>query len=228
MTAHAIGAVIALLKDEFPDVTVSKIRFLETEGLVTPSRTSSGYRRFSQDDVGRLVFILRAQRDRYLPLKVIRGELAAINAFDDVAPIPKQGSLPLDVTEASGGVTSGVGAPKTAAQLRKALRVGQTLLDELIAHGFIGDGPYAAEDEMVVASAAALTGLGLEIRHLRMYRQFKERELDVIEQLMAPALRQRQPGRLASASKSAEAILQHGDALHHALRERELRTLFGQ
>lgn len=227
MTAYAIGAVIELLKDEFPDVTVSKIRYLETEGLVTPSRTASGYRRFSQDDVGRLTYILRAQRDRYLPLKVIRDELATINTFEDVAPQPQQGSLPIDSDESQQGNKDGEIA-STAAQIRKALQVDQQFLDELIAHGFIEEEPYDAADVTIIKAAAALRALGLEIRHLRMYRQFKERELDVIEQLMAPVLRQRQPAKLAVAAETANAILAHGDALHHALRTRELDAFFRQ
>lgn len=228
MTAYAIGAVIELLQDEFPDVTVSKIRFLETEGLLAPSRTASGYRRFSQDDVGRLLYILRAQRDRYLPLKVIRDELATITSFVDVAPVPQQGSLLTDGNDLPDATGDGLNATSTAAQVRKALQVNQSLLDELIAHGFIGEEPYDTDDVTVIKAVAALTVLGLEIRHLRMYRQFKERELDVIEQLLAPAMRHRQPERLRAAVKTAEAILQHGDELHQALRARELREFFHQ
>lgn len=228
MTAYAIGAVIELLKDEFPDVTVSKIRFLETEGLLAPSRTASGYRRFSQDDVGRLLYILRAQRDRYLPLKVIRDELATITSFVDVAPVPQQGSLLNDANDQLDSAGDLPTTINTAAQVRKALNISQTLLDELIAHGFIGEEPYGTDDVTVIKAASALSALGLEIRHLRMYRQFKERELDVIEQLLAPAMRQRQPERLHAAAKTAEAILQHGDELHHALRARELREFFRQ
>ncbi|MEX2532413.1 MAG: MerR family transcriptional regulator [Nitriliruptoraceae bacterium] len=228
MTAYAIGAVIELLQDEFPDVTVSKIRFLETEGLLAPSRTASGYRRFSQDDVGRLLYILRAQRDRYLPLKVIRDELATITSFIDIAPAPQQGSLLTAANESPDTASDLPNTASTAAQVRKILGVNQSLLDELIAHGFIGEEPYDNDDLTVIKAAAALNVLGLEIRHLRMYRQFKERELDVIQQLLAPALRHRQPERLRAATTMAEAILQHGDELHHALRARELREFFRQ
>ncbi len=227
MTGYAIGAVIDLLREEFPDITVSKIRFLESEGLIAPSRTQSGYRRFSRDDVGRLLYILRAQRDRYLPLKVIRDELDGMTALDTLVPDDKQAALPLaDEDTGSEATTTDSDEVLSGAKLRKAAGVTQSFLDDLVAHGLIGDEPYGSDDVTIVKAAAKLTALGLEVRHLRMYRQFKERELDLIEQLMAPMLRQRQPERLAQSATLTDALLAHGDALHQALRARELRTFF--
>jgi DNA-binding transcriptional MerR regulator len=221
VTGLSIGAVIALLHEEFPDVTVSKIRYLENEGLIAPERTSTGYRRFSQEDVGRLLYILRAQRDRYLPLKVIRDELAAVGSFTDLAPYPQQDSLPIDTEEPLDDAER-----FTAAALRRLTRATQTLLDDVRAHGLIDDEPYDACDVAVVRAAVKLTELGLEVRHLRMYRQFNERELDVVQQLLAPALRHTEPKRLDAAATQAQDILHWGDALHQALRDRELRILF--
>jgi len=226
VTGYAIGAVIALLKDEFPDITVSKLRFLESEGLIAPTRTVSGYRRFSRDDVGRLLYILRAQRDRYLPLKVIRDELLAITSFAHDAPLPQQAARPIDYSDDTLATDTATQLALSAAQLGRKAKVSQALLDELGTHGLIGEAPYNADDVTVATAAGKLTALGLEVRHLRMYRQFKERELDVIEQLMAPVLRQRQPERLAQGAAAAEAILRHGDELHQALRARELREFF--
>lgn len=222
MTALSIGAVIALLQTEFPDVTVSKIRYLETEGLVTPARTSTGYRRYSDNDVKTLVFILRSQRDRYLPLKVIREELAHGVPPVDTTPYPKQDALPITDSDDAEVPAEGL----TQAKLRKAARCDQKLLDELTTHGLIGDEPYGSNDVDVAKAAAKLAQMGLEVRHLRMYRQFKEREADLIEQLFAPTLRHTDPKKLADGAKQADAILQLGDIIHHALRDRELRTLF--
>lgn len=225
MTPMTIGAVITLLQPEFPEITVSKLRFLEAEGLVEPQRTQTGYRRFSADDVARIRYILRAQRDRYLPLKVIREELATIVTFAEEDTSPQQ-SLPID--ELHDALTDDAAETLTRAQLRRMVACEPQLLDELATHGLLGEEPYDQHDLTIARSAVKLVAHGLEVRHLRMFRQFNEREIDLIEQLLAPVLRHPHPERIAEAKTSATAILAVGDDLHHALRARALRTIFGQ
>ena len=236
MRTHTIGEVLNRLKDEFDDITISKIRFLEAEGLISPDRTESGYRKFTEGDIDRLRYVLRAQRDRYLPLKVIKDELLRLDAG-----LPVEAPQPL-VDDA--GAADGDRASTTSARARPLLELAPTdvqlsvgeladasgLTDTDLAalhdHGLLGAGPtFDGDDLRVVKLAAELLGGGLEPRHLRMYRQFADREASLAEQLVSPLLRQRNPDSRRDATDQAERLAEVGGELRRALLAKQLRTL---
>jgi DNA-binding transcriptional MerR regulator len=185
--------VLQLLQAEFADVTISKIRFLESEGLVTPARTASGYRKFSPADVERLRYVLTAQRDQYLPLKVIKEHLGALDrglrpaaGGAPVAPssLPQTPGLP--VSEDFGA--AGIELKLTRAELRTAAGVSAELLDQLESHGLVvARGNHYDGDAIVVARLAAeFAPYGIEPRHLRQFRTAADREVGLIEQVTGP------------------------------------------
>lgn len=246
MRTHTIGEVLNRLKDEFDDITISKIRFLEAEGLISPDRTESGYRKFTPEDIDRLRYVLRAQRDRYLPLKVIKDELARLDAGLPVAtaaPSPAGGTHPADgqaVADTAAEPAGGDGPAPAAMSLRAAVTDVSLSLAELADatgltekdvaalrdHGLLGTGPtYDGDDLQAARLAASLLELGLEARHLRMYRQFADREQALYEQLVAPLLRQRNPDSRRTATDQAEQLMDAGTRLHQLLLTRQLRAL---
>ena len=170
----SIGEVLQTLRGDFPDVTISKIRFLESEGLVEPARTPSGYRKFSHQDVERLRYVLSAQRDQYLPLRVIKEHLDAIDRGRDVPPLPRGGGVDL------GGVTDNSEIRLSRSELVKAAGIDDDLLDQIENHGLVGRRPGTTHydgDALVVASTVAeMRAYGLEPRHLRAFRTGAERE----------------------------------------------------
>ncbi|MFF0268636.1 MerR family transcriptional regulator [Kribbella sp. NPDC004536] len=191
--ARGIGEVLQLLQAEFADVTISKIRFLEAEGLVTPARTASGYRKFSAADVERLRYVLTAQRDQYLPLKVIKEHLGAIDrglqpsaAGPPVAPssLPQTPGQPV----ADDFGATGTELRLTRNELRTAAGVPDGLLAELESHGLVvATGNHYGGDAIVIAKVAAeLAAYGLEPRHLRAFRTAADREVGLIEQVTGP------------------------------------------
>jgi len=246
VTSHTIGEVLNRLKDEFDDITISKIRFLEAEGLITPDRTESGYRKFTEADIDRLRYVLRAQRDRYLPLKVIKDELARLDAGGDVGSDPGDTSdVDADTAEAAGGggadaALAGPDVPTTPAvrfttpatevqlssrELCEAAGVATEVVAELREHGLLGAGPaYDGDDLRVTRIAGELLERGLEVRHLRMYRQFADREAALVEQLVTPLLRQRNPDSRSAAIDQAEHLAASGGALYQALLAKQLRA----
>lgn len=196
--------MLQLLQAEFADVTISKIRFLEAEGLVTPARTASGYRKFSAADLDRLRYVLTAQRDQYLPLKVIKEHLGAIDrglrpaaAGPPVAPssLPQTPGQP--VPEDFGAASTELRL--TRDELLAAAGVPSELLDELESHGLVvASGNHYGGDAIVIAQAAAeLAAYGLEPRHLRAFRTAADREVGLIEQVTGPR-RTEQTGELAA------------------------------
>ncbi|MDX1510246.1 MAG: MerR family transcriptional regulator [Nitriliruptorales bacterium] len=231
---YSIGEVLNQLKDEFDDVTISKIRFLEAEGLISPDRTDSGYRQFLDDDVDRLRYILRAQRDRYLPLKVIREELDRIDAgvpvdadvpSDDASgppgPAPAAADDPPPLLAADTGDVS-----LSFAELADVAGLEPGDLHALRDHGVIADADrFDGRDLRAARAAGALMEAGLEARHLRMFRQFADRELALIEQLVTPLLRQRNPDSRVAATELANGIAHEGAALRRALLERQVAAL---
>jgi DNA-binding transcriptional MerR regulator len=254
VSTHTIGEVLNRLKDEFDDITISKIRFLEAEGLISPDRTESGYRKFTPGDVDRLRYVLRAQRDRYLPLKVIKDELSRIDAGLPVEVAPSQpdpgevavlrGEEP-DDGEGATAVANGAGpaageseevvppllgaAPSdvqlSASELADATGLTDREIGQLRDHGLLPSGPRFDGDDLRVAKLAAdLIEWGLEPRHLRMYRQFADREQALYEQLVAPLLRQRNPDSRQTATEQIERLGATGGRLHRALLARELRA----
>lgn len=200
-----IGEVLAELRAEFPDVSVSKIRFLESEGLISPARSPSGYRRFGPADVDKLRFILTAQRDQYLPLRVIKERLEQRDAPDAAGAGPGTGD---HATEMVG-----------RRELIEAAAIDDAQLAELEAHGLVHRvGRLYRQDAVDVAAAVgALAPYGVQARHLRVAMTAAEREVALIEQLVAPVLRQRGPGSAEVAGKRAREISALLLRLHRAL-----------
>jgi DNA-binding transcriptional MerR regulator len=208
-----IGEVLAALRADFPDISVSKIRFLESEGLVSPARSPSGYRRFSPADLDRLRYILAAQRDQYLPLRVIRERLEHGEGATQ------------DLAAATARTASAARAEMVSR--RDVLDAGgmtDEQLDDLEAHGLVRRiGRLYGQDAIdVVASVAALAPFGVEARHLRTVRTAAERDVARIEQLVAPVLRQRSPQAREAAGKSARQIAALLLRLHQAVIESAL------
>jgi DNA-binding transcriptional MerR regulator len=210
-----IGEVLARLHAEFPDVSVSKIRFLESEGLIAPARSPSGYRRFDETDVERLRFILTAQRDHYLPLRVIKERLVPPSqgapAGGPAGAAPGSASVPAD-------------GSLSRRQLLDAAGIDEQQLAELETFGLVRRaGRTYGQDAVGVASAAAVLGrYGVEARHLRAVRAAAEREISFIEQVVAPTLRQRNPEANAQAGRTAREIAAWTMRLHGALIEAAL------
>jgi DNA-binding transcriptional MerR regulator len=210
-----IGEVLARLRPEFPDVSVSKIRFLESEGLIEPARSPSRYRKFDEADVERLRYILTAQRDHYLPLRVIKERL-----------LPDGGAAPAAAARRSPPV-SATGPENGSLSRRELLAeagIDEQQLAELETFGLVRRvGRVYGRDALQVASAAAALGrYGVEARHLRAVRAAVEREMSLIEQVVAPTLRQRNPEAIQQAGRTAREIAAVTMRLHGALVEAAL------
>jgi DNA-binding transcriptional MerR regulator len=211
----SIGEVLADLRGEFPDITISKLRFLEAEGLVEPQRTAAGYRKYSIADVARLRFVLAAQRDHYLPLRVIREQLT------DVAPL-----RPV----ADPGVPEPVAPRLDRAELLAHSGLTEPVLAQLEQHGLIRDraGRYDADALAVARVAAQLAQYGLEPRHLRGYRTAADREVGLFAQLVAPVARQNTPAARDRAAETVRELTALSQQLHAALVRIGLRETLGQ
>jgi DNA-binding transcriptional MerR regulator len=229
-----IGEVLAQLRGEFADVSISKIRFLESEGLIEPARSPSGYRRFGPADVERLRYILTAQRDKYLPLRVIKDRLAAIDRGEDPglrAPLGLVATTGNGTAVAAGG--DGEAAPGTAGrslltrrELTSAAGINDEMLAELEDFGLVErTGRYFGPEAITVASmAAALGRFGVQPRHLRAVKAAAERETALIDQVVAPIIRQRSPGARDRAAEVAREIAALSLRLHAALVEAGLQA----
>jgi DNA-binding transcriptional MerR regulator len=228
---QSIGEVLVNVKAEFPDITISKIRFLESEGLITPERTPSGYRKFYPEDVERLRSILRLQRDEYLPLKVIKERLLkADTGEDEEQPTLEQavGGGEPDGTEELADAPSGL--QMSLEEMAAATGVDRDKIKELegfgivCAHGPEGGRYYDGEDYVTLSIVKDLLRFGIEPRHLTMYKHFADRESAFFEALVAPTLRQKNPdarraaahtlGELTATSRKFKQAL-----LRNALRE---------
>ncbi|HYJ27021.1 MAG TPA: MerR family transcriptional regulator [Nocardioides sp.] len=189
-----VGAVVRALSQEFPDVTISKVRFLEAEGLVSPARTASGYRQFAPDDVERLRYVLRAQRDQFWPLRVIKDNLEAIDrgltpgdAADGRPSAPPPVADPDVPDAASLGIRTDLRL--TAAELARATGLAPGEVADLAAHGLLRPDPAGLHDEadlQVAHAAAGLGAYGVEPRHLRSFRAAADREVGLVEQVVGP------------------------------------------
>ncbi|AEN08734.1 MULTISPECIES: MerR family transcriptional regulator [unclassified Streptomyces] len=226
--AMSIGTVLLRLRDEFPEVTISKIRFLEAEGLVEPQRTPAGYRKFSPADVDRLAQVLRMQRDHYLPLKVIREHLDALARGERVSLTPAgQGEI-------ADGVWDQDREQATAARIGRSellatAEVTEDQLTEWESYGLISAGPggsYEAEAVTVARLVADLGRFGLEPRHLRAVRAAAEREAGLVEQVVAPLRRHRNPQTRAHAEATAKELAELSVRLHAALVQTALKVRF--
>ena len=210
-----IGAVCARLKDEFPDISISKIRYLEDQGLLTPRRTRGGYRLFSENDVERLRRILELQRDEFLPLRVIRQELAAPSRQERKR---RRGALTepeaeLDVDELC--ERAGV-APAHVRELEEF-----AILQPRVAGGTRW---YSETDVEIASACARLAGFGIAPRHLRTFRTAADRESSLLEAVVAPALRSRNAERREQAVRELEALGEAAHELSRLLFWRDLRA----
>ncbi|MEZ0050098.1 DNA-binding transcriptional MerR regulator [Mycobacterium sp. MAA66] len=226
----SIGAVLDLLRPDFPDVTISKIRFLEDRGLITPERTGSGYRRFTAYDCARLRFVLTAQRDQYLPLKVIKAQLDAQSDGE----LPSAGSgygVPRLVTDEPSGRPADV-APAQVRLSREDLLarsgVGPDLLTALVKNGVIKPGQAGFFDEhaVVIAQCAhALAEYGVEPRHLRAFRSAADRQSDLIAQIAGPLDTTGRSGSRDRADELAREVAALAITLHTSLIKSAVRDV---
>lgn len=223
---YAIGEVLAQLRVEFPDVSTSKIRFLEAEGLIEPARSRSGYRRFAAADVERLRYILTAQRDEYLPLRIIKERLDAGGADAQIGRPTLASALAAAVAadDGAGGHSAGADTLLSRAELLTAARIDADFLVDLEDYGLLRrSGRHYGRDALTVArAAAALLRFGVHARHLRAVKASAERETALIEQIVAPRARQRDPGAREAATRDAWQIAALTLRLHTALVESAL------
>ncbi len=227
--ALTIGAVCKILQNEFDDVSISKIRYLEDQKLLSPRRTSGGYRLYSQSDVERLRTILRLQRDEFLPLRVIRQELAT------------GGDISLGDGErrpATGAVRRAILVDTSRAYLTLDEVVEETgareeLIAELENFGIVqpekreGKTVYDETDREIVRAANELSRFGVGARNLRVFRSSADREANLLEALLGPSLRSRNPERRKEALQSLESLAATVSHLKHLLLVRDLRRLAG-
>jgi DNA-binding transcriptional MerR regulator len=221
-----IGEVLAVLRDDFPDVTISKIRYLESEDLVHPQRTPSGYRKFSAADVSRLRYVLAAQRDHYLPLRVIKENLEALDRGEPV-PTRGDGAGPL-APPAAGGPEETAQRPLSGEQFARAAGLEPEQLADCVQFGLLvtdEHGRYPAADLPVARAAAGLARHGIEPRHLRVYRNGVDREAGLLEQVVAPVLRARSEEARIRATEKLRELAALSAQLHSALLEARLRDL---
>ena len=223
----SIGEVLRLLRGDFPDVSISKIRYLESEGLVEPSRTPSGYRKFTRADAERLRYVLRMQRDHYLPLKVIREHLDAIDRGLTPAPLDAADTAPRALVVAEDHPEAEDLAPDTH-ELRLSRRellehsgITNDTLRELESFGLIslprGATHYDGTSLQVAKLAALLGEYGYGPRHLRPFRLAADRELSLVEQVVMPMARGRHVDAVARAEETARTIAALAIQLHVAL-----------
>ena len=199
----SIGEVLSLLQDDFPDVTISKIRFLESEGLLTPARTASGYRTYSEADVERLRYILTLQRDHYLPLKVILGHLDDI----DAGRTPQIPGANVRVE-----APSILGAERRLSRAELQAETGaskQLLADAISAQLVPGAEPFGDAAVQALKSLVELQRFGIEPRHLRGMRQSAQREAALIESALKPMRGRRETGSQAKAAEAARDLASH-------------------
>ncbi len=222
---RSIGELITLLKDEFPELSVSKVRFLEGQGLIEPGRSEAGYRLFSEEDVRRIRYILREQRDHFLPLKVIKSKLTAWERGEEAPPAPESGPPP-ETYFASSGVSL------THAELSRSSGLSRAQIDELVAQGLLdpmllddGTAVFRDEDLTIARAARRLLARGLEGRHLRALRLGADRETELLRQLVTPLLRHRNPENRRRAAEILADGAQAGSRLQEEMVKSRIRKL---
>jgi DNA-binding transcriptional MerR regulator len=235
----SIGAVLDLLRPEFPDVTISKIRFLEAEGLVTPQRSPSGYRRFTAYDCARLRYILTAQRNHYLPLKVIKahldaqpdGELPLAAGFAFTAP--RLATVAGHREDPAAGVDTAAAVAPTQVRLSREdllehAGVDEALLAALTKAGVViagRGGLFDEHDVVILQCAKALAEFGVEPRHLRAFRSAADRQSDLIAQIAGPVGKGAQTGARDRADDLAREVAALAITLHTALVKSAVRDV---
>ncbi|WP_226899552.1 transcriptional regulator FtsR [Nonomuraea phyllanthi] len=207
----SIGEVLALLQGEFPDVTISKIRFLEGEGLIEPERSPSGYRKFTHLHVEQLRFILTEQRDHYLPLRVIKDRMA--ESFGRPRAVQDKREVRL-----------------SRAELLEAAGIDEETLTELEDYGLLAPVARRYDEEAlnVARSVGALARFGLHARHLRAVKAAAERECGLVEQTVAPILKRRAPGAIGEADEVARELSTLLLDLHASLVRSGIRSVLGR
>ncbi len=217
----SIGEVINLLKSDFPEVSVSKVRFLENQGLLAPARTESGYRQFTPGDVDRLRFILEQQRDHFLPLKVIKSKLADWDRDHDSAAPPDTDSDLFDPDNRH----------LDDKEFRRLAGLTVKELNELVDQGLIrrmSDGGLLASSVAIGREARVLLDLGLEPRHLRVLRLSVDREADILRQLSAPQRRTTSPEGRAKAREMLTTAAKSFEVLHLGLLRQEMQAILDE
>jgi DNA-binding transcriptional MerR regulator len=215
---HTIGAVCDHLQAEFPDISISKIRYLEDQGLLTPKRTRGGYRLFSEEDVERLETILRLQRDEFLPLRVIRQELAS-----GAGSAERKRRRPSGLATVEGEID--------LQELCERAGISPDLARALEEFGLIvpriegGERRYRETDADIAAASGRLAQFGIDARHLRTFKNGAGRESALLEQLVAPALRSRNPERRKAGLDDLQDLAEAAQELSQLLFWRELKQL---
>ncbi|MFT3969658.1 MAG: MerR family transcriptional regulator [Micropruina sp.] len=220
---RSIGQVLTVLKEDFPDISISKIRFLESEGLISPERAPSGYRRYAESDITRLRYILTVQKSHYLPLKVIREHLEAMDRGEEPPRLEPLTGAAAAATEVASTSAGGNGQQSrsskrpiriTRRELLELSGLSEASLAELERHALVNPRRgtvYYGRDALTVAVAARkLAAYGMDARHLRVVKQAAEREVGLIEQAITPHLRRSQsPQQLA---KEVMQLVMHAHA----------------
>jgi len=237
----SIGEVLAMLQDDFPDVSISKIRFLETRGLVEPRRAPSGYRKFGLEDVKRLRWILTMQRDHFLPLRVIKERLdqGLTETVDEGGDHVPDAATPIEAVAKPQLRSSRFESGATSAELldpgdlARHAGLSAQQLDQLVQFGLIdvgddGDGPRFGADELRIAkAAAAFLQHGIEARHLKAWRVAAEREAGMLEQIVTPLVRKGSSESEARAQEVAEDLVDMGNVIREAIIVKSLRDRLG-
>ena len=219
----SIGVVLERLRQEFPDVTVSKIRFLESEGLITPQRTASGYRRFTEQDVERLRYILVTQRDNYLPLKVIREQLEAMDAGQVSAVLTAVEAEPVISPETFRAASS---TKLTDQEVATQAGASEVMINELIQLGLItpdSAGLFASEDVRIASTVVALQEFGFDSRHFKSIRAAAARQADFIAQVTGPVAKSGKPAAHHNADEMGQRISALLVTLHASLIKNDIR-----
>ncbi|WP_343992491.1 MerR family transcriptional regulator [Nocardioides dubius] len=221
-----IGEVLAHLREDFPGISISKIRFLEAEGLIDPERTSAGYRKFRHADIERLRYILRMQRDHYLPLKVIGEHLDAIDrgleppAIETVGPVVPQVALADDGLPSADSFRQRSDLRVSRRELVKVVGIDEALLEQLESYGLVRadrKGQFDADDLVIARTAAELADFGLEPRHLRAFKTAADREVGLVEQVVSPLRNGRDGAAKARAEETAAQVAALAVKLHATL-----------
>jgi DNA-binding transcriptional MerR regulator len=228
--ALTIGAVVKQLDREFPDISISKIRYLEDQKLLTPRRTPGGYRLYAAADVDRLRTILRLQRDEFLPLRVIRQELAAGRTDTEMAS-PDAPAEPRGAVRRTSFALRGPGSLYRLSEVLEETGADQALVKELEDFGVIkgerheGETLYDDTEREIIRAVGELKRFGVGGRNLRVFRTSADREAALLEQILAPALRSRNPERRKEAVEALENLAAIASNLKHLLLIRDLRKL---
>ncbi|MEI6648786.1 MAG: MerR family transcriptional regulator [Actinomycetes bacterium] len=219
----SIGEVLSKLRGDFPDITISKIRFLESEGLIEPQRTPSGYRKFTHVDLERLRYVLQAQRDQYLPLRVIKDNLDALDRGLQPAATPGSMATPRLATVDGEFAPANFGEENdlrlSRDELLQASGLAESQLGELESYGLIElHGRHYDANALAVSRAVAeIAAFGIEARHMRSFKSAADREVGLVEQVITPLLRQKSSDAQARAQEVQRELASLSVRLHSAL-----------